>query len=566
MENKDLLLKYVQLYKHKIKENSLKHRFNFDEFFSSCSSKYVEKRKILIGNTVNISALGSTVPGVFKINQILCKDPNGYLVSNRQRNAAVLWCERTYPPDFVTNEEINEFIKGYNLSFSLLENDGVRRKNIGDRTMRSVKTTSISAQIFDNNEPNIQKTITNSQKMKQIQQEKNALIQMFSNNQKPRDQTSLTYSSGPFVLTGAKDIDMSKYSMWIQMWLLCWEGIPITHLKSLSIQNVVSTFKMPFKFDLERLEKKWGNNKIEFIKSPFPAAIYTIEESLINIAVERANILKQIKRMIIEDNEKKTPEEKEIDAEVARLTSGYESFQLQKKFQHNFVFENDLQKRNEMEKELNQEKLHEIFESTEDEPEKLLYMNSTTYFDKNIIPRLRKYKGKPVCLIYTPGAIVITGSHDIDVKTAFYEILYDKLTQFKIECEEEDRIIANQSCHDNLQPENPIFKEDPNKKKKIKNTIGMSETGSFMRRIEKMTQLRQIARTTKKPSHSETRKQGLIKIGSESSNLMITHEKDKKENTVVIKREREQSGSKFSDLFEKSFGSIGLDPKRSRKD
>jgi len=81
-----------------------------------------------------------------------------------------------------------------------------------------------------------------------------------------------------------------------------------------------------------------------------------------------------------------------------------------------------------------------------------------------------------------------------------------------------------------------------------------------------MTQLRQIARTTKKPSHSETRKQGLIKIGSESSNLMITHEKDKKENTVVIKREREQSGSKFSDLFEKSFGSIGLDPKRSRKD
>ena len=569
-ENRELLLKYVRLYKKRIEENDFKHNLNVAAKLSKYKTKFTEKRKILIGTTVNISALGSTVPGQVKINKILCKDPNGYLVANRQRNAAVLCCERTFPPDFVTNDDINEFISQYNLNCPVFNDDNSQKKRaIGDRIMRSNKSISFPPRMLGSHESKIQNTMLEAQNYKKVQQEKMALMQMFTSNQKPRDQTYLTYPSGPFVLTGAKDPYMSKYSMWVQMWLLSWEGIPITHLKSLSIQNVVSTFKMPFTFDLERLERKWGNTKIEFIRSPFPAAIYTIEESVIKIAIERANIIKQIRKEIILDLSNKTKEEREILEEVHRLTQGYESAQLHKKFEENFMFENQLDP---VQNQTDEAKMKEILESTEDETEKLLHMNTAKFFDNAILSRLRKYKGKPVCLIYTPGAIVLTGSHDIDFKTAFYQILYDKLLLFKVECEDEDKKIANDCCNDNFNVE--ITGEIPptgkGKSKKSKKAIGMSEQGSLMRRIASMTQLRNMSRIAQNPSKKDRRKRGISLISHTSEErLQIKQEKlnsgsSSSANYPVVQPNDRKS--KFGQLFNSSFGAIDDKSKKPRKD
>ena len=566
--NRPILLKYVRKYLRMIQEIDLKHGTDIESKLARYKTSYTKKRKILMGTTVNISALGNTVPGVFKINRILCRDPNGYLVCNRQRNAAVLCCERTFPPDFVANEEINAFIDRYNLSCPIFDDDNSQKKKfIGDRIMRANKSISFPPKMLGSHESKIQNTILESQNYKQVQQEKAALHQMFSNNQKPRDQTYLTYPSGPFVLTGAKDKYMSYYSMWILMWLLSKEGIPINHLRALSIQNVVSTFKMPFSFDLERLEKKWGDTKIEFIRSPFPAAIYTIEESVIKIAIEKANALKQIRKQIVEDLSLKSDRHRQIREEVLRLTRSYEGCQIEKSLEQISVFENQIDP---FQNQTDEAKFKEILESTEDETEKLLHMNSAKCFDNNILSRLRKHKGKPVCLIYAPGAIVLTGSHDIDFKTAFYEILHGKLLLFKVECEDEDRKIANKCCKDGFNDE--MYQPEPEYPKggrsnRSQKTIGMSEQGSLMRRIANMTQLQKMSRIAQNPSSREMRKRGISLIShTPQERLLIKQEKlnsgsSSSSSTNYPVAETQKKKSKFGQIFDATFGSVGKKPR-----
>jgi len=442
-ENKDFLLKYVKEYLELIQRNNKHNNFTFlSQLYKN--NKFIKNiDRVLIGCTVNISALGSTVAGCFDINKILYKEPNGYLHPNRQRNAALHICLRTNSPNVYSIDKIDKFVKKTNLNIKNLYNNdnNTKKKVVGDRVIRSSKTYIVSPKLLGDKDSR-EHLVAQQHTASKTNQDNNSLFNLFSCYNKPRDQTYLTYPSGSFVLTGAKEPYMSLYSQWILTNLFTIEGIPITHLNNFSIQNIVSTFRMPISIDLSRLEKRWGQNKIKYSKIQFPAAIYTIEKKLVEIAIERANIIKEIKRKIIEDNSQKTPEEIKVDQLVDQLVSSYDSHKIKENFKNRFVF----RKNNPYQKLLDGETVHdpEYIEEISKEIEKTIHEDLN---DDAIIsqPLLKKSisKNNPVALIYRTGAIVTTGSNDIDFEIALFEILYDMLLYFKSQCEEEDKNIAD---------------------------------------------------------------------------------------------------------------------------
>lgn len=515
-KRKDFLLVFVEEYLELIRDHNKKHNFTFlTKLYKN--NKFIKNiDRILVGCTVNISALGSTVAGCFDINKILYKEPNGPLHPNRQRNAALHICLRTNSPYVYSMDKIDEVIKNCNVDGKNIYNieNNTKKRGVGDRIIRSSKSN-------------------NTSKINQ-QQDNNSLFNLFSCYNKPRDQTYLTYPSGSFVLTGAKEPYMSLFSQWILTNLFTIEGIPITHLNNFSIQNIVSTFRIPISIDLSRLEKKWGQNKIKYTSIQFPAAIYKIEKDLVEIAIERANIIKNIKRKILEDNSNKTREQIEMDQLVDQLISSYDSHKIKENFKNRFVFN----KNNPYQKLLDGECVHdpEYIDEINKEIQKTIHQDLTNN-DVITQPLLKKSvsKNNPVALIYRTGAIVTTGSNDIDFEIALFEILYDMLLFFKSQCEEEDKNIAdNHSNIINLEKELPSTskqlivqeKKEIALKKEAKQTLGVPQKGSFMRKMSLLARVDNMSNNAKKQTHAEAGRIGYTPISSSNSN--------KRSNTSVI--------------------------------
>lgn len=571
-ERKVFLLRYVKEYLELIQRNNKHHNFTFlTELYKN--NKFIKNiDRVLIGCTVNISALGSTVAGCFDINKILYKEPNGYLHPNRQRNAALHICLRTNSPNVYSLDKIDKFIKKSNLNIKNLYNNdnNTKKKVVGDRVIRSSKTYIVSPKLLGDKDsrdhlvqqPHIQNASSSSKSCHH--QDNNSLFNLFSCYNKPRDQTYLTYPSGSFVLTGAKEPYMSLYSQWILTNLFTIEGIPITHLNNFSIQNIVSTFRIPISIDLSRLEKRWGQNKIKYSNIQFPAAIYTIEKQLVEIAIERANIIKEIKRKIIEDNSHKSAEEVHVDELVDQLVRSYDAHKIKENFKNRFVFK----KNNPYQKLLDGETVHdpEYIEDINKEIEKTIHQDLE---DNAVIsqPLLKKSisKNNPVALIYRTGAIVTTGSNDIDFEIALFEILYDMLLYFKSQCEEEDKNIADSysnviNLDKNTSTSTALIVQDKKKKdmiKKSQQTIGVAEKGTFMRKMSLKAQMNHMTNNAKKQSYSDAGRVGYNPVGND--NHKTNKPNDDSNALIVASSAKRSSSSKFYDL-------VHNDNKRQRND
>lgn len=578
LDRKVLLLKYVRKYYKLIQKHNKKHNLDFLEKLYNNNKFLKNTERILVGCIVNISALCSTSNKSFDINKILYKDPNGCLHPNRQRNVLVHICLRTCSPNIYSIEKINDFIKQYELETNkkLLNNNdrnssNLKKKHVGDRVIRSSKTYNVPSSKFNKTTtPSSSNDINMTSKIMHPQQGSNSLFNLFTYQDKPRDQTYLTYPSGSAVLTGAKEPYMALLSQWTLANLFTIEGIPITFFNNFSIQNIVSTFRIPESIDLPRLEKVWGDDKIKYTSIKFPAAIYKPDETIIKIAMERANIIKKLRRKIVKDDSHKSQRTIEVEDMVSDLLKSYDAHKIKQNFKskvsckvnqiHASSSPNSSDNNNNQ-----QYKPHDpdYIDDINDEIAKIIEKDIS---DILVISKPLLLKGvskkNPVALIYRTGAIVITGSNDTDFIMALFEILYDMLMFFKNQCEEEDKKIADSYTNIiNLEEKKHstssqlILMED-NKKKILddkKRTIGVAPKGSLMRKMTLMAQVDHMKSITQKETYVETSKSTSAPIDKNKFIDFKKNNNNNKQTSLVISSSSNSSKrSSFSDIIDQS--------------
>ena len=557
IEKKELLLKYLKKYQKLLERHNQKHNLTFLKKIYENNSFLKNTERILVGCTVNISALCSTVNKTFDISKILYKEPNGCLYTNRQRNAASHICLRTILPTMIQYKKFDHILQKYNVLNSrttdITDKNLNTKKTVGDKTTRINKTCQSNYETSKSSTSNS----TNSKK----NQDAHSLFNLLYSQNKPRDQTYLTYPSGSAVLTGAKEAYMALLSQWTLANLFTIEGIPITYLNNFSIQNIVATFRIPTTIDLIRLEAVWGDAQIRYTKIQFPAGIFTPEKKVIEMAWERANIIKQIRKEIIFDNSHKSSDDLKVDVLLDGLLSSYDSFKIKEKYERQNVIKSssaqlDIHKQN-----IEKAKQHDP-EFMEEMNQQILKSISNDISPIKISPGI-DLGSNPVALIYRTGPIVITGSDDIDFEIALFEILYDMLMLFKNNCEEKDKIIADNCSNvinlDKLNNQNNNVKslvlqkeiDDKNKKMIIqenKKTIGVAPKGSFMRKLSLLAKIDNIASNAEKATKVESSQVGYEAINKRKSNdneLLITHQKKPTTNNKLVKVKKR---SAFTDL------------------
>ena len=540
-QKKHLMLEYVNAYNDRVR------RHNVEKLgFLIKNEKF---KKILIGCMVNISALGATTSENFDFKKILGESKR-FLVTNRQRNAASHICIRTNPPITFFPDKIIDFIRSKDKIITKYSSDtnnnnqnpfviqqNTQKGRVGDRTTtKTLKIYYISSKMLgmdhhdhnDHNESNFhdtmhQKTIQSASKN---QIETNSLLNLFSCFNKPYDLTKLVYPSGSMVLTGAKHPYMALYSLCILMWQFSCEGIATTHLKNFSIQNIVSTFRMPVSFDLLRLEKKWTGSNIRYSQIRFPAAIYNIEKGVTDIIIQRANIRKAIRNEIINDSRFIDEDMIVPTQKMLSLTRSYNTSRIQKSIQDK-----------------NKPKIDLLSNEKKDHPSSS--KNNINEIEEEIIKTIEKdlsdgsgmkLKIRPdklVALIYTTGAVILTGPHDEDIQIAAYEVIYDLLMDFKRRCNIEDEKIADDEIEPNLLLTHSVDKpssiselipfssssissSSSSSSEKQNMVLGVSQKGSVMQKISAMVQLQHMADVAKKRKTSELRKQNFVPIAHQS--------------------------------------------------
>jgi TATA-box binding protein (TBP) (component of TFIID and TFIIIB) len=549
-EMRPLLLEYVNKYRLLVSAHIAKNP-TFSKIVESRKHSYARQfPRIIVGCTVNISALGSTNAGSFQIDKVMHKKPRGILVPNRPRNAALHIRLRAKPSIIEAPKEFDDFVQKHNMAIMMFDEEfkQAMRGVVGDRIVRAMKSYHFSPKLLGDMAGEVQKKMQDlqlKQNHKQINASNNPLSNLFSFGNKPIDETYLTYTSGSYVLTGAKHPYMSAFSMWILVWSFTCESIPITHLASFSVQNIVATYRMPITLDLPRLEKFWGQATIEYVESHFPAAICTIDKGTEKLIIELANITKSVRRDIIMDDSWKTDEQRKSDKRVRKMLRSQDAYKIQKVFDQSFVFEKKQQREPIIDEDKINKKLAKIFKGdVANMPSEM----KTRYMNKII-------GGKPVALIYATGAFVLTGWKDQDVQIAAAEVMYDMLMHFKIRCEEEDNKIANTSS-------GAIVVDAPESEctdlilggTGYGTTIGEAPAGSSMRAIAHMARVDDMARIARSQTRHEVLNQGLI---------VIKKTKREQPNQALIPFSREATQkSRFNDLI-KNVKSGG---KRQRKD
>ncbi len=544
-ENRELLLEYVDKYRWLISE----HITSDDEFATivGCRNNKFVKRypRIIVGCTVNISALGSTNSGSFQIEKVMHKKPRGILVTNRPRNAAVHIRLRTKPSIIAAPLEFENFIRRNNMAILMFDDESklAMRGIVGDRIVRTIKNYNFSPKLLGDCAADVQckmKALQMKQQQKQINASNNPISNLFSFGNKPIDETYLTYTSGSYVLTGAKHPYMSAFSMWILVWSFTCESIPVTHLASFSVQNIVATYRMPITIDLPRLERMWGQAKIEYFGSHFPAAIYTIEQKVEQMIIELANIIKRIRREIIMDNSRKTDTQRKTDKCVGKMLRSYDTHMINKTFNERFVFEKKAKPEPSTmdEKKIN-EKLNKFFKR-----------------DMSNMPAEMKNKfmnkimgGKPVGLIYTTGAYVLTGWKDQDVQIAGSEVLYDMLMHFKVKCEEEDNMIA-----DNASGSIVVDAMESSSTQLITSSMGSQKQKisidpqheSTMKTLSQLVRVDDMAKIARSRTRHEALNEGLIVIKRPNKNK--TTEPQPEQKIIPFSRDADLK-SRFSNLI-----------------
>jgi TATA-box binding protein (TBP) (component of TFIID and TFIIIB) len=516
-EKRELLLSYVNKYRQRIREHTIKNH-PLSQFFKSRNHKFAQKHpRIIIGCTVNISALGSTNPCSFQIENIVHQKPKGILVTNRPRNAAVHIRLRTRPSIITAPPAFERFIRENNMAIVKFDEESkmAKKRIVGDRIVRSMKSCHFSPKLLGDMAAEVQQkmqALQMKQQQKQINTINNSIYNLFSFGNKPIDETCLMYyTSRSYVETGAKHPYMAACSMWLLGWAFTCEAIPVTHLASFSIQNIVATYRMPITIDLPRLEMIWGQDKIEYFGSHFPAAIYTIESSVEKLIIEKANIIKQIRKEIVLDNSWKTQKQRDTDEKVNELLMSYDAFMVKKAFDDRFIFEKKTNKTMDnisMDDQKINDKLKKFFkQDMSNMPSEM----KNKYLNKIV-------GGKPVALIYTNGAIVLTGFPDQDVQVAGFDMIDSMLMHFKIRCEEEDNTIANNSSgvimiQDKTSTSTQLIVGRPGTSTLPKTTrMGSSQSGSSMDVLSRIVRVEEMAKTARSQTKKEMSNINLMPI------------------------------------------------------
>jgi len=551
-EKREFLLSYVNKYRQRIREHTIKNH-PLSQFFKCRSHKFVQKYpRIIVGCTVNISALGSTNPYSFQIENIINQKPKGILVTNRPRNAAVHIRLRTRPSIITAPLIFENFIRENNMAIMKFNEESkiAKKRIVGDRIIRSMKNCHFSPRLLGDIAVEVQQKMQSlqlKQQQKQINTNSNPIYNLYSFGNKPIDETYLFYcTSRTCVLTGAKHPYMSACSMWLLGWSFTCESISVTHLASFSIQNIVATYRIPITIDLPRLEMVWGQDKIEYFGSHFPAAIYTIESSVEKLIIEKANIAKQIRKEIIEDNSWKTQKQRETDERVSQLLMSYDAHMIKKSFDDKFVFTkktNKITDISSMDDQKINEKLKKFFKQD--------MSNMPSEIKNKFLNKI--VGGKPVALIYTNGAIVLTGFPDQDVQVAGIDMIYDMIMHFKIRCEEEDNMIANNSSGAILIEDKTststqlILGNKPGSSTLPKTTkMGSSQTGSSMEALSRMVRVESMAKTAKSQTKKEMSNNNLMPISKASSQPRISND-----TSIVPFSLNSQFESRFDNLVKR---------------
>jgi TATA-box binding protein (TBP) (component of TFIID and TFIIIB) len=390
------------------------------------SYMYGENRQ-LVGCTVNVSALGSSPPNVFDMKKILHTKKKGKFEVNRQRNAAVQCSIRSTAP----TRKMSESLVARIMRPTMQQIEEISERSldtIGDRTSRDTAVayspnSSGRSQIEESPESSKKKAVPAGRRrggnkatkrgrrngsdkgnmdLDESITESASIIDLVRCTGKPKDHTYLVYPSASYVLTGANDPVMALCSMWTLIWQFACEGMPCSHLETFSIQNDVFTFRIPFSVNLLKLKKSWGA-VVSYDPRAFPAAIFRPPRSLIAQAVERAQHIKRMRHDIVCDDSWMSEKEREAKNFVKRIVQS-RGFEMQQK------------------------RLHEGILRCETKSN----ASSSVIWNKVGITGSKAKKNSLVVLIHSTGAIVITGTPDLDVAMGLFELLYDLLLLFHI--------------------------------------------------------------------------------------------------------------------------------------
>jgi TATA-box binding protein (TBP) (component of TFIID and TFIIIB) len=360
----------------------------------------LNEKRMLVGCTVNVSALGISPLGRFNMNDIIYKQSNGCFTANRNRNSAARVCIRAPTPVPQMPDEVKEYMNMQTTHH--VPRRAAERKDPPASQQQSRKRGRNSTKTSNTT------TRPRSTAKKSNDEAKDTGVGLFGCTTKPRDQTFLVYPSGAFVLTGAQDSYTALYSMNLLTWMLCCEGMRIDHMEKFSPQNIVSTFRLPFEINLKALEKDMGD-ELEFLKKRFPAAIFHPDMSNIEMAEKRAAKLRDLRHKIVSDYSWMNEREEKLKSDVARSVGSFSRDQVVKRYDDQMMDRLD-----------DNIDVDDLVDDMED------------IFKKDKHSGKRKDKELAV-IIHSTGALVITGVSDPFLEMAFYEIMYERLSRFTAE-------------------------------------------------------------------------------------------------------------------------------------
>lgn len=489
-EAKEHVRRHVRQYLSKVKKN--KTAWWISKIVSRSVSRNVAnaRRKFmygasrqLVGCSVNVSALATSTPESFDINKILHSAKRGPLQVNRKRNAAVQVPIRIVAPTRKLSPQLRALMSRPTMH-EILDFSSESLDTIGDRSSRDMSTSK--AKRTSKQYPGYATSSPGHAP--------GSLTDLIRCKGMPRDHKSLTYPSTSNVLTGANDPTMALHCTYVCQWYLAKEGLPCDCLESFSIQNDVSTFRMPIEIDLERLKSRWGS-VVSYVPRNFPAAIFRPPDSLVDEAKGFAASIKQLRRTIIEDEAWRPPEELESRRYIAAQVA---SAKFNRRRQNLLEDVTRIGSRRSVVKDADA-------------------IRAANKAARRFIRTDRKLDGSSsiVALIYSTGAIVVTGTSDLDVSMGLFDRLYDDIMLFdmieRTPASEMPKLTMRTPIDEN--DIRTVMQMDQGTSRALASVVKHTAGGSVVAQIAAEAMIGQIAATAKSTDGAIGRRKNLITLG-----------------------------------------------------
>jgi TATA-box binding protein (TBP) (component of TFIID and TFIIIB) len=192
------------------------------------------------------------------------------------------------------------------------------------------------------------------------------------------------------------------------LWSLKVEEIEIGYLKSFGIQNLAATWRRNKTIDLDKLKERMGE-AITYEKEDFPSAMLRMRKKDKTNIERRAQLIKDMRKEIIEDDSWRSTEEKECIEWIRHNTFSPLLMKIRQQ----------------------QESKYRCKKPDESAIIEMDFMYGSRYIQKMV-----KMENKPnpqIALLSNSGVVVTTGVHDMDYMVAMYFIILNILWDFERE-------------------------------------------------------------------------------------------------------------------------------------